>query len=139
MSTKNERSKKYRQVRRETKRCQQCSSPDLVAISRCRRCTLKLLARRHLGDTKKWTLLAEKWENQGGLCYYTQRPLTLGKNASIEHINPVSRYERDRYSPSNVHWVCCDVNLAKRNKTIHEFLSLCKEVLENFGYTVNKD
>lgn len=63
----------------------------------------------------------------------------MGGNASVEHIEPKSRFASRIYDASNVHWVAKDINLMKRNLTIYEFLATCKKVLQNFGYYVTRE
>lgn len=62
----------------------------------------------------------------------------MGGNASIEHVEPRSRFASRQYDASNVHWVAKDINIMKRNLTVYEFLAACKKVLQNFGYHVTR-
>ena len=107
-------------------------------MSTCVDCWFKLVALRTFGDSKRWEELRDLLISQAFSCAYTKRKLTIGKNASIEHIQPKSRFAKRAGDIKNLRWIDIEVNLMKRNLTMHEFLMFCKQVLSNFGYEVLK-
>lgn len=70
-------------------------------------------------------------------CYLTGRPLDLKKDDyEFDHIVPISK--GGSCELDNLGVTCRDANQSKNNLSLEEYLQLCKEVLENFGYTVEK-
>ena len=68
-------------------------------------------------------------------CYLTGRPIDLTKDDyCFDHIEPVSK--GGNCEIDNLGITCPIANQSKTNMNLNEYLSLCKEVLENFGYTV---
>lgn len=119
--------------------CGECGKyKRLAKISRCKRCKLEQLARQHLGIASRWRELADILLQQSHRCAYSGKHLTLGENASIEHVAPVSRNAHRKTDIRNLVWVDIDVNHMKYNMTIAEFLSACRGVLETFGYRVRR-
>lgn len=72
-------------------------------------------------------------------CYLTGRKIDLIDTISyhLDHIVPISK--KGKNTLKNMGLTCKDANLAKSGLTVYEFISLCKEVLEHNGYTVNKN
>ena len=72
------------------------------------------------------------------VCYITKTPIDLNdvKNYSIDHIIPNSKGGTNDLS--NAGLVRMDINKMKQDKTLDEFISLCKEVLKSNGYKVEK-
>lgn len=70
-------------------------------------------------------------------CYLTGRQLDLKKDDyEFDHIVPISK--GGSCELDNLGVTCRDANQSKNNLSLEEYLQLCKEVLENFGYTVEK-
>ena len=70
-------------------------------------------------------------------CELTGQTIDLTKDDyQIDHIIPVSRGGTNELE--NMAFVIPQVNLAKSNLTNDEFVELCKQVCEHFGYTVTK-
>lgn len=70
-------------------------------------------------------------------CYLTGRPIDLTKdNYHFDHIQPLSR--GGSCELENLGLTCPEANQSKTNLTLDEYIALCKEVLENFGYEVKK-
>lgn len=69
-------------------------------------------------------------------CYLTGRDINLNESKSynLDHIIPLSKGGNSNIN--NMGLACRDANMSKFDMTIDEYLSLCKEVLENFGYEV---
>lgn len=104
--------------------------------NRCRVCLFRNFAKKHLGGVGWWRLLVKIWVKQRGRCAYTHRKLTLGVDASIDHVVPKDK--QGSLDLKNIRWVHLDVNIAKHSKSLDEFLSLCKDVLIGFGYEVGR-
>ena len=70
-------------------------------------------------------------------CYLTGRSIDMLKDDyHFDHIHPVSK--GGNCELTNLGVTCPEANLSKSNLTLEEYISLCKEVLENFGYTIIK-
>lgn len=74
-------------------------------------------------------VLASIWKMQRGLCALTGR--RLDRTAQLDHIVPRARGGTD--IPQNLRWVCNEANLAKRDLTDAEFLTLCQDVMRWIG------
>jgi len=95
----------------------------------CEKCFFKEASKKHLGTQKKWEELKNLLRLQNNKCYISGRHLIIGKNASIDHINPRSRGGKD--SIENVAWCDTEINLVKNKLSLKEFYELCKEVALN--------
>jgi hypothetical protein len=81
--------------------------------------------------------LSDLFEKQSGICALTGRKLIFGYSrkfitdttASIDRIDSKKPYEIE-----NVRWVHKTINKIKNNLSDDEFISICKEVVEN-GFT----
>lgn len=69
--------------------------------------------------------LASLWKKQRGLCALTGR--RLDRSAQLDHILPRARGGTDAIA--NLQWVCREINLAKRDLTEPELLSLCQDTI----------
>lgn len=68
-------------------------------------------------------------------CYLTGRPIDLEKdNYNLDHKIPVSKGGTNDIS--NLGITCPEANSSKSDLTVDEYISLCKEVLLNFGYKI---
>jgi CRISPR/Cas system Type II protein with McrA/HNH and RuvC-like nuclease domain len=72
-------------------------------------------------------------------CYLTGRSIDLlqPKTYQCDHIIPVSK--GGECSFENLGLVCKDANMAKGDMILSEFLNLCKDVLINHGFKVEKN
>lgn len=72
-------------------------------------------------------------------CYLTGHPIRLDDPASYEfdHIVPVAQ-EGDS-TINNLGIASREANRAKNDRTVPQFLNLCKRVLEHHGYSIKKD
>ncbi len=101
--------------------------------------------RRNINSTNKsvavanftWQEVIDKygWETT---CYLTGRAIKLQESLTyhFDHIIPRSRGGNS--SIENLGIACKEVNIAKNNMLVEEFIQLCKEVLEYNGYKVSK-
>jgi 5-methylcytosine-specific restriction endonuclease McrA len=71
-------------------------------------------------------------------CYLTGRKLNLEdrKSYSLDHIIPLSKGGSNELD--NMGLTCRDANQSKWELSVEDYLTLCKEVLENNGYKVEK-
>lgn len=70
-------------------------------------------------------------------CYLTGRNIDILKDDyNLDHIIPVSKGGSNEIA--NMGITCPEANMSKSGLTVDEYLSLYKEVLENFGYQVIK-
>jgi CRISPR/Cas system Type II protein with McrA/HNH and RuvC-like nuclease domain len=72
-------------------------------------------------------------------CYLTGRPIDINdfNTYEFDHIKP--RMLGGESSFENLGISRPEANRAKADLTIEEFIGLCKDVLINFGYTINKE
>jgi len=74
------------------------------------------------------------WQSK---CYLTGRAIDLTKDDyNFDHIQPIAK--GGSCELENLGLTCPEANASKAALTIDEYLQLCKEVLENFGYKVEK-
>lgn len=79
-------------------------------------------------------------EKFGGLstkCYLTGRKINIEKDDfALDHKIPVSKGGSNELS--NMEIAVPEANASKTNLTVEEYISLCIEILTNFGYTISK-
>lgn len=124
--------------------CMNCGKPALSTVKHrrfavCETCFLKQLARRHLGSQSRWHELHQKLAEQNFRCPYTGEFLELGRNASIDHILPSSKYPERRTDITNVEWVTRTANAAKGEMTKEAFLAWVALVHEFSGHGASRD
>ncbi len=76
-------------------------------------------------------ILLEKLHKQNFICYYTGLPLTVGLNASIEHLLPESNNPESSHDPNNLVWVRIEVNKMRSNLSFNDFLFFCSACLKS--------
>jgi CRISPR/Cas system Type II protein with McrA/HNH and RuvC-like nuclease domain len=71
-------------------------------------------------------------------CYLTGRAINIenSEEYELDHIIPVSK--GGSCELTNMGIACVAANQAKKDLSVEEFIQLCKEVCENFGYEVKK-
>jgi hypothetical protein len=121
--------KENRRERLEKGLCAFCDNPR-INNRLCLKHFLKFTSKTHLKSTKRYKELHELFVNQGGICPYTKIKLTLGKDASVDHIIPKSR-GGSLEDVSNLQWVYCNVNFMKSDMLEQEFLDLVKLIAKN--------
>lgn len=107
-----------------------CSNPLHGSLKTCLSCWFKRMAFDSTGDIKNAEALRVLLENQGYKCFYTDKLLIIGDNASLDHIVPTSR--NGKYSLENVRWVDFGINSMKTNMTHEEFIETCRVISEKF-------
>ncbi len=78
--------------------------------------------------------LMELHTHQNGLCHYTREPLGLEVKKRGRHLNALSldRIDPARgYYQDNVVLCCWIANVMKQARTVDEFISLCREVVDH--------
>lgn len=78
--------------------------------------------------------VADIFEKQNKQCVYTKRVLCFGRKGKIktETTASLDRINSELgYVVGNVQWVHKEVNLLKSDYTHKEFISLCKEIIDN--------
>ena len=111
--------------------CYQCKNPPIEGNSWCEKHWFGQLAWRcglrgkGNGEKLKSILVSQNYT-----CPYSGRTLTIGKNASVDHIQPRSKFPHLTGEISNMEWVDEDVNRAKRTMSREEFISMCVQISE---------
>lgn len=120
--------------------CCSCRKASVYpGITKCRTCWFKLSASRNIGDASRWRELEALLLSQQSRCAYSGRELVIGKNASVEHIQPISKSKNRAVDIENIKWIDSQVNMAKGQLSLHDFIILCKDILMFFGYEVKKE
>ncbi len=89
--------------------CYRCASPlGDTPSNYCESCVFKIIAVKNLGDASRADEIAELFDKQSRRCAYTGLPLTLGVDASVDHIIPRSKGGSDALQ--NLQWVHRQVN-----------------------------
>ncbi len=110
-------------------RCGKC--PRLESHkSLCETCYFKTVAHDALGSILRWEELRELLVDQGGVCVYSGRKLTIGLDAEIDHIRPVAG-GGDLWDIGNLQWVHSMVNQMKWSFTEEEFLSVVADIFRH--------
>lgn len=113
-----------RNIRLERKSVGLCTSCGLYdAINKadtCEICTLKRFSVRHFRTQTHWAALAEKLLQQDQKCAVTGVPISLGDNASLDHIVPRSKSGENTLE--NTQWVHIWVNIMKGASDEQDFL-----------------
>ena len=91
-----------RQARIEAGLCRDCNRVKLPHCMTCEICVYKNIARCNFGTTSRWRELKELFELQSA-CRWTGRKLTIGLDASLNHVIPTARGGDD--SLENLEWV----------------------------------
>ncbi len=124
----------WKNANRKRGSCYDCLQPPLSGtVSRCEKHWLVQAAwRAGLRVKDGWVILRKKLEAQKWRCFYTGRILTLGVNASVDHIYARSTHPHLQGDIENLEWVDLEVNRAKRTLGKDAFIALCYEVSSRF-------
>lgn len=126
-------------------KCHRCGSDDVIEChvigwvstskksveQRCLKCYLQKSALQYLGTGTRWKELLALYNKQEGKCAYTKLPITIGKDAHIDHKIPHLGKER-LTDISNLQYVHYKVNLMKTGLSEEEFVNFCRLVNLNF-------
>lgn len=109
-------------------RCAYCEEKR-VHTQLCKKHYLQNTSRTHLGTMKRYKEFELLFERQNGKCPYSNINLTLGIDASIDHIYP--KCLGGSKEMDNLQWVYTPINFMKSDQTEKEFLKLVKSIYEN--------
>lgn len=104
-----------------------CPAPQVPGGTRCTRCALKAIVRLNLGGARTPDELLRLFAEQSGRCALTGRALTIGVNASIDHVHQKSN--GGGHELSNLRWVLTAANIARAKMTDDEFIAMCRDVV----------
>lgn len=107
--------------------CVDCGEP-VAGCRNCPNCAVKRCAIKWLGTVSKAEELHQLFKRQKGICPYTGKALTLGKDSELDHIIPRNRGGSDDIE--NLQWVYAPVNRMKWHHQEKDFLELIKLVYE---------
>lgn len=101
--------------------CYNCGKPALSKSKLCEEHWFKQIIKNRKLYNVPWTDLKLLLEKQSYKCAYTKIPLTLGDNASLDHIIPISKGGKNILS--NLQWVDLRINFMKTNMTHKECIA----------------
>lgn len=131
-----EKAKNYKSARhfkfKEEGKCTDCGGEKLPNALMCEKHYFMDLSRRTLLTTKHWSKLKEMLCSQNYECFYTGDKLTLGINASIDHLTPKKSNEPHVYTIENLVWCDRHINTIKNSLTMPEFIALCRKISTRF-------
>ncbi|MHA2341934.1 MAG: HNH endonuclease domain-containing protein [Candidatus Hodarchaeales archaeon] len=113
--------------------CIECGKQEsLKNHNKCYKCYFVDITKRLGGRNKQLaSKLQNKFEQQNAKCFYSEKMLILGDNASVEHVLPRSRGGDNNID--NLVWVDKNINFMKHNLTHAEFIGFCKFIINKFG------
>lgn len=119
--------------RRKQGLCKYCDKPSLKKLTVCLDHWYSECARENLKDPNLGPFLKELAEKQNYKCAYTDIPLEVGVNMSLDHI--ISRYDNPDLvtDKNNVQWVHKDINTMKTRFSHDNFIILCKKICQKFN------
>lgn len=125
------KSRKYRDNRKKNNLCLHCGGlKEICEIQRCFKCVLKHTSTSTLGNRSRWKEMGVLlYRDQKRKCVYTNRLLTLGIDASLDHKVPLCL--GGSHDLSNLQWVHTSVNIMKGRMTEEEFLRMVGEICVN--------
>lgn len=119
-----------RSKRKSAGLCTNCNNKKLADSLSCLSCWFGDLSKRYLGTGKRKCELIEIYTKQKFLCVYTGEKLIPGKNMSLDHILPLSRYPHLGGKVENLQFTTHNANRIKSDMTDDEFIAFCKGVVE---------
>lgn len=119
--------------------CNDWNKKIRTAVSRFRRRTAtKGIYKKEMLE-KNYTY-KEAIDHLGGMktkCYLTGKEIDLEKDDyCLDHIVPITKGGSNELE--NIGITIPSANASKSDLSLEEYLNLCKDVLENFGYTISK-
>lgn len=122
-----EAQKLKRRHRIDNNLCVDCGKQFKIGESRyCIDCFCKSASRSRCGSNINATELRNKLITQNFKCVYSGKVLIPGKNASVDHIIPISC--NGTSDPNNLQWVDSQINNMKTNLTHDEFIDTCYKI-----------
>ncbi|MCK9458317.1 MAG: hypothetical protein M0R80_01585 [Proteobacteria bacterium] len=119
-----------KQKRLSEGRCAYCENKRINGQT-CLKHYLQITSQSHFKNISKANDLYNLFLKQNGICPYTGKKLTLGVDASLDHIVPKSRGGSE--DVSNLQWVYNQVNFMKIDMFENEFLNLVELIHENLA------
>ena len=110
-------------------KCQYCKNNRLEGLRSCKNHWFSDLSKARFGTTKYRLQLMELADAQDYKCAYTGEILTPGKNMSLDHKFPCSRFPILAKDMSNIQFVTKQINRMKTDMTHDEFLFMCQMVV----------
>ncbi|NIQ16335.1 MAG: hypothetical protein GTO02_18670 [Candidatus Dadabacteria bacterium] len=133
-----EKSRKQRHLResyrRENNLCLHCNKNVEENAVMCCMCHAKDVSGFHFKTVSRASELIEIFEEQGGVCPYTGKKLTIGVNASLDHV--VSKHSGGTDDRENLQWVYkgdFDINWMKGALTSDEFINAIYIIYEHLS------
>jgi 5-methylcytosine-specific restriction endonuclease McrA len=110
--------------------CIFCTEKRFGDSALCEKHYFNSIATSNLKDRTKGDHLKEIFFAQNSKCYYSGRELIAGKNASIDHLFPISTHPELANSIENIRWCDKQVNHAKNNMDYTSFINLCGDIVK---------
>ncbi len=121
------RAAKQRADRRAAGLCTYCGKmAALDGNHRCETCYFKVVSQTHFGSVGDAGALKALFYGQKERCAYSGRLLVLGRNAELDHREPIAA--GGTHDLANVHWVDHDVNQMKHGLTEEAFFGLIRDI-----------
>ena len=135
-----DKANEFKKQKNKNGKCSYCSNNAAIGHTICQSCLDKERVRRrnhlwetyaknYLGDTNRSQELKDILNKQNGKCAYSGLPITIGVNASLDHIIPKSKGGSN--DVTNLQWTTKYVNKMKSDMEAQEFISLCRLIVEN--------
>lgn len=112
-------------------KCQSCGGKKDTPAVTCARCILRGVARKSLGDVSRWQEIGLLFACQDGRCAVTGAEITIGVNASLDHILPRNR--GGTHEIDNLRWVHVVFNRMKNDMLDAELLGWARAIVTNAG------
>lgn len=127
MKKSRDNNKRYKNERQKCGICRHCKRPAMEGSLFCDIHQLSEISHRY---TRRYNCnfeqLVELHKAQHGRCPYSNLPITIGKDAAIDHIIPKSKGGTN--SIENYQWVHRLANNMKSDIPHDEFIALCKKI-----------
>jgi len=124
----NYKNKTNRLKRRQKGICKTCNVTRMKNSSYCLYHYFKRIALKTAHNPNLGPLLFKRYLEQGKRCYYTREAITLGIDASLDHVHCQDNYKHWKSDIRNLVWTSKNVNKCKSNLELSEFLNICEKV-----------
>jgi hypothetical protein len=113
----------------ENNLCKNCGKYDVIGESKkCGQCYFQQASYLHTRNKNRWKEFKNLLEAQNFICPISGRKLIPGKNASVDHILPKSKFPSLSKDTMNMRWVDVNINHMKNNLTDDEFNEILEEI-----------